>query len=281
MDIDWEDLKIASEIHRNGSYAKASAKLGLNETTVSRRLARLEEKLGFKVFQTVNSERIPTDAGRRVLDVARGMSGYSDQLTNLASEGKPIAKRRIASTEPIANHFLAPSLPTFFSEHPHLNIELQLSTDNASFSRWETDLAVRLSRPEKGNIVVRKLASYEWLLVQPRKNKPVFGCGGIEQYMTKEEWALQCSIIGNLPMLTLNGMTMALHLVSSGQCVGFLPSYMCAKLWDNPLLKLESVGSERQVWLLIQEHLRKDPDTRLVTDWIERAFQARMRRLGE
>ena len=201
------------------------------------------------------------------------MAAQSVKLDDLTSGGKPAARRRLTSTEPIARHFLSPSLPGFLAENPHLSVELQLSTDNASFSRWETDLAIRLSRPDRGNIVIRKLASYEWLLLRPAKGDAVFGCGGLKQYMTEEEWSLQGSILHGLPTVTTNGMATAKSLLRTGKCIGFLPSYMCAEFLENPSIKVESISSERQVWLLTQEHLRDDPDTRLVADWIETAFK--------
>ncbi|MEE4207658.1 MAG: LysR family transcriptional regulator [Parvularcula sp.] len=271
----WDDLRIASAILRGGSYAAAAKQLGLNETTVSRRLARLERDLGTKIFHTVDGERAPTEAGRHVLRVVRQMKVESDKLANLETAGKPIVRRRIASVEAMATHFLAPSVSTLIKQHPHLQIEILLSTELASFSRWETDIALRLVRPERGNVVMRKLADFEWVLVQPANSEPRYFCGYTSQHVQKKERdVLRSHLPGPLPMIVVNGMSPMKKILTNGDGIGFLPDFMCNDLWHRAELSLQALDLYRPIWLLVQEHLRDDPDTTIVTDWLVSAFKA-------
>ena len=273
--MNWDDLRIALAVQRGGSYAAAAQKLKLDETTVSRRVARLENDLGQKVFQTIDGARVATEAGRAVLKAAIEMHRQSEQLLNRENGRKPIVRRRIASVEAMATHFLAPSVSSLVAEHPHIQVEILLSTDLASFSRWETDLALRLIRPERGQMVIRKLAEFEWVLVQPREDEPVHFCGYTAQHVNEEE---RKTLLSRLPralsLVVVNGMSPMKRMLIEGRSIGFLPEFMCGDLWEHPKITLERLGLKRPVWLLIQEHLRDDPDTRILTDWLSDVFAA-------
>lgn len=269
----WDDLRVASAILRSGSYAGAAQQLGLNETTVSRRLARLESDLGFKIFDTADGMRKPTEAGRGVLEVAQRMKKETEQLASQASE-LPVVRRRIAAVEAMVTHYLAPRVSTLIAENPHLRIEMLLSTELASFSRWETDIALRLIRPERGNFVMRKLTDFEWVLIRPADREPCFVTGYTAQHVNKDERKMLRSRLGSkpLPMIVVNGMSPTKRMLLGGDGVGFLPDFMCGDILDAPHLRLEPLGLTRPIWLLVQEHLRDDPDTRIVTDWLTAAF---------
>lgn len=274
--MNWDDLRIASAILKCGSYNKAAKQLGLNETTVARRLARLENDLDMKIFQTVDGERAPTQAGRHVLKVVRRMEEESGKLGSLKSAQKPLVRRRIASVEAMVTHFLAPTVSSLVERHPHLQIEMLLSTELASFSRWETDIALRLIRPDKGNVVIRKLADFEWVLVQPVNKEPIYFCGYTAQHVQpKEREVLRSYLPGPIPMIVVNGMSPIKRILQGGDGIGFLPDFMCDDIWDQPDLKLTRLDLYRPIWLVMQEHLRHDPDTRLVTDWLEQSFARR------
>ncbi|MGP1353091.1 MAG: LysR family transcriptional regulator [Parasphingopyxis sp.] len=269
----WDDLRIASAILRSGSYAGAAQQLGLNETTVSRRLARLESDLGFKVFDTADGERRPTAAGRRVLEAAKRMTKEAERLRIPEEADRPRVRRRIAAVEAMATHYLAPGLSSLIAKHPHLHIEILLSTEIASFSRWETDIALRLTRPERGNLVMRKLTDFEWVLVRPADREPAFVTGYSSQHPNKTERdTLRAKVGVKLPMIVVNGMSPTKRMLLNGDGIGFLPDFMCGDLWDKAELKLERLGLTRPIWLLVQEHLRDDPDTRIVTDWLADTF---------
>ncbi|MEM7779311.1 MAG: LysR family transcriptional regulator [Pseudomonadota bacterium] len=271
--MNWDDLKVASAIHQRGSYAKAAQQLGLNETTIARRLARLETELGAKVFESIDGERTPTEAGRHVLETVRRMKAESARLKHIGDKSRTIVRRRIASVEAMATHYLAPTLPSLIKDHPHLQVEILLSTELASFSRWETDIALRLVRPDRGNAIMKKLSEFEWVLVKPRELEPHFMCGYTSQHVQKREReVLRSHLPGVLPLTVVNGMSPMKRILMSGQGVGFLPDFMCGDLWDSETLSLTPLDLYRPVWLLVQEHLRNDPDTRLVTDWLEASF---------
>lgn len=271
--MNWDDLRVAAAVHRQGTYAKAAKQLGLNETTIARRLTRLETDLGAKVFETIDGVRMPTEAGRHVLEVVRRMKAESASLTSLESGARRLVRRRIASVEAMATHYLAPTVSLLIAQHPHLQVEILLSTELASFSRWETDIALRLVRPERGNAVMRKLSEFEWVLVKPADRAPTCFCGYTPQHVQKgEREALRSHLPGPLPMIVVNGMSPMKRMFLQADAIGFLPDFMCGDLWDNPELELTRLGLSRVVWLLVQEHLRHDEDTKLVTDWLEQSF---------
>ncbi|MDO5705186.1 MAG: LysR family transcriptional regulator, partial [Paracoccus sp. (in: a-proteobacteria)] len=71
--MNWDDLRIVSAVSRTHSYTKAARLLHIDETTVSRRLARLESTFGVTLFEAVNGQRLPTSACSAIL-------GYLDSV---------------------------------------------------------------------------------------------------------------------------------------------------------------------------------------------------------
>jgi len=63
-------------------------------------------------------------------------------------------------------------------------------------------------------------------------------------------------------------------LIRSQACAGILPEYLCGDLLNEPRLKATLLSERREAWLLIQQHLKRNPAARLVTDWVRDCFEA-------
>ena len=74
--MNWDDLRIIAAIRDEGTYAGASARLRIDETTVARRLARLQRALGFNLFEAVDGSRKPTRRCEDVLAHVQAMSRH-------------------------------------------------------------------------------------------------------------------------------------------------------------------------------------------------------------
>lgn len=84
--MNWDDLRVAMAVHRAGSYAKAGSLLRIDETTVARRLGRLQRDLGFALFDAVDGARRPTAKCRELLSHIESMSRHAGSIAALDDE---------------------------------------------------------------------------------------------------------------------------------------------------------------------------------------------------
>ena len=276
--MNWDDLRIAMAVHKCGSYSGASAELRVDETTVARRLARLQRDLGVPLFEAVDGARKPTAQCEEILTHVAQIAQHVERIGDVGTtcEG-PVGHYRIAATDSIAAEVLGPKIARFLSGHPGIRLQIITSTENVNFSRWQADIAIRLKKPDKGDFVISKLADMGLYLIEPvdidSPNGGRMVCGYPEDLdLTPESQYM--SAAGLLPVarcLTKN-LLVAKALIRSRACCGILPGYMCAEFRGDDTLKLTRLDATREAWLLVQDHLKHDPATRVVIDWIRDCF---------
>src|SRR5689334_20771186 len=166
--MNWDDLRVVAAVRDEGTYAAASLRLRIDETTVARRLARIERRLGVRLFEAVDGVRRPTEQCALVLDHVRAIAGHVAQIDRIGASLPALSGRlRIALTVGIAEEIVAPRAAAFLKHHPGITLALLTAAENVNFSRWEADLAIRLGKPRKGNFAISKLAEMRLYLIEP------------------------------------------------------------------------------------------------------------------
>ncbi len=272
--MNWDDLKVAIAVHRSGSYAAAAARLRVDETTVARRISRLQRDLGIVLFDAVDGGRQATEAGAKVLKQALEMAGPAEEIETHGAAIETAAKTfRIATTDSIAVRVLSPRVTALLNEFPGLKIEFLASTENVNFSRWEADAAIRLHKPERGDFLVSRIAAIRLYLICPRVHDgaetPMLYAYPEELDASPESRFLQAADLNSTVRCITKNLLVAEQLIRSGQCGGVLPGFMCADLRENPHFEVTELPEPRNVWLLLQPHLKDDPMTRTIVSWIK------------
>lgn len=169
-DWDWDDLRTFLAAAREGSFTGAARALKLQQSTVSRRIARLEDEIGQPLFRRTRRGLIPSVLGRTLQPHAEAAERAVQAAQHAAatSESGPSGTVRIACTEGMATWFLARRLPELLTPHPRLSVHLQTSTDLADLRHDEADLALRFVQPEQGELVAVKLADVPMCLATHR-----------------------------------------------------------------------------------------------------------------
>jgi len=276
--MNWDDLRVATAVYETGSFAAAAARLRINETTVARRLSRLQEDLGVTLFEAMDGARTPTPECQELVALAARMAGHAERIAKLGEEvAGVVGRRRIATTDSIAVEVLAPRLADFLAENPGLSLDFLASTENVNFSRWEADIAVRFGRPDKGDFLVSKLADVSLYLLEPvsaEEGQEDVLCA----YPPDLDGAPESQFLAGLGVkesarcMTKNVLVVK-KIVRSGRGRGILPSYICADLLGDAAFKATALPERRALWLLVQPHLKGDPATRAVVDWIKDCFK--------
>ncbi|MEM6368714.1 MAG: LysR family transcriptional regulator [Myxococcota bacterium] len=155
----WDDAALLLALVRAGSMAKAAAALGVNTSTVGRRLDALETSLGLRLFDRRTEGVTPSAAAERLLPYAERLEAAAHGLVMEAKgfEQAPEGLVRVSMPPGLADHIIAPRLGALRARFPKLTVELLSSTAYADLERREAELAVRAKRPERGDLVARKI----------------------------------------------------------------------------------------------------------------------------
>src|SRR5258706_1274509 len=163
--LSWDDLRIIKAIAESGALAAAATLLGVNNSTISRRLARLEETLGVTLFDRRRTGYLPTAQGAElialaerveldIVSVARRVSGHVQGHTG---------DLRVTTSDALLLDFLTPIVADFKALNPSVRVEVIVGNNLLNLARGESDIAFRAATaapPE--NLFGRKVASVAW-----------------------------------------------------------------------------------------------------------------------
>jgi DNA-binding transcriptional LysR family regulator len=157
--MDWDNLKFFLAFAESGSLSRASEKLGVEHSTVARRIDMLENDLGVRVVERLPRSYRLTAEGEQVRDLAREIEGRIADIARVAkSTGQSSRVVRVSGPPTLLSQFLAPRLLSVQGQYPGLRIELVGEARQTSLGKGEADLALRMARPVEKGLIARKLA---------------------------------------------------------------------------------------------------------------------------
>jgi DNA-binding transcriptional LysR family regulator len=144
--IDWDDVRYFFAVARGGSVRAAAARVGVNHSTVLRRIAQLEERLGSHMFEKLPSGYRLTAVGEEVLELAEQMEASSHQLeTRVFGRDQSVrGLLRVTLAPTLATHLLMADFADFARLHPDIEMEILSSGELANLTNREADVAIRV-----------------------------------------------------------------------------------------------------------------------------------------
>lgn len=159
--LNWNDLQDFLAIARTGQLGRAADVMGVDATTMGRRLRRLELRLGRNLFEQTRLGQSLTEAGEAILAEVEAMERAASRIHEASAEGEgPVGTLRISLSEGFGSWVIADKLADFIEGHPRLVIDLAMSSGFLSPSKREADIAIVLSRPRAGPLIAGKLSDY-------------------------------------------------------------------------------------------------------------------------
>lgn len=168
MRTDATDLLIFARVIDSGSFSRAAERLGLPKSSVSRRVAALEERLGERLLTRSTRRLILTDFGRELLEHARRVAEEVDAAAGLAEHrrAEPSGLLRVSMPGDFAMLLLPAMLVRFGERYPAIELRLDLSPRRVDLVAEDFDLAVRMGAlPDDATLVARRIAEFELGLV--------------------------------------------------------------------------------------------------------------------
>jgi DNA-binding transcriptional LysR family regulator len=163
--FDWEQVRLFLAVARERSLAAAGTRLGMDVSTVSRRLDRLEEELGAPLFDRTREGTTPTALAEQMVSYAEEMEVSAARFASAGAQVETEVEGTVRLTvlPGIADAFVAPRLAKLHRKYPKLIVELDASISYADLTRRESDLAIRSMRPTSGELITQKLMSVQAL----------------------------------------------------------------------------------------------------------------------
>jgi DNA-binding transcriptional LysR family regulator len=160
-DVSADDLRYLLAVARVGRLVAAAALLGVDHTTVRRRLDRLEAALGARLLDRGADGWQLTETGRAIVETAAPLEGIVEQVVAAASGGDAVRGTvRVAAPEGFGSLFAAPALARVRAEHPGIALELVTSTRPLSLRGSGFDLAVTVGSPAGARVRAELLTEY-------------------------------------------------------------------------------------------------------------------------
>ena len=159
----WDDLKVFLAVARAESLSGAGKHLRMDPATVGRRVARLERAMGLPFFSKSPTGYVLTSEGQRLLTHAvRVEREMESALSDLAGQDGPLSGQiRLGAPDGSANFLLPQVCSGIAAAHPELEIQIVALPRVFNLSKREADMAIMVSRPETGRLVVKRLTDYK------------------------------------------------------------------------------------------------------------------------
>jgi molybdate transport repressor ModE-like protein len=284
--VDWDGLRVFLAVARAGRVSVAARQLGVEHTTVSRRLAALEEAIGAPLFHRTAGGYLLTGAGREILGTAEAMQRSADAIAARAREigGSTAGRVRLALAPEFASHWLAPRLPAFRSAHPGIDLEILVGTRQRDLSRGEAELAVQSPRPRQVGLVATRIARAATALYAARallagrrlrverpddlQGLPLLAYTRRQHMLQNAAW-FQPVLAAARVLLETNSTHALLAAARAGAGVAVLPAFAVRR--GDDLIAVSDPVAEHDVWLVTHPEFRRDPIVRATADFLKQA----------
>lgn len=180
--MNWEDLRVFLAVARAGSLSGAARHLGVDQATISRRLAALEEELGVRLVDRLPRASRLTKVGSAILTEVVEIEEKSFSVVRKCQAFTTAAKAKLSITAPpiLARHFIAPHINELSNSYPDLQLSILSEPQFVSLSKMEADVALRLSAPIDDTDIAKKIGRMKFAL---------YAASDYAQRDTPNEWA--------------------------------------------------------------------------------------------
>lgn len=291
--FDWNALPSFLAVVRCGRLTAAAKQLGVDHSTLSRRIMDLERNLQVRLFDRQPSGYTLTPQGESLLDSAQAMETTAmGIMANVAGSSLKIAGTvRVGAPDGFGTHFLAPRLGRLGAMHPDLQIQLVTLPRVFSLSKREADIAIGLAPPEEGRLHARKLTDYELGLYGSAdycaRFGPVRSLSGIEQhrfigYIEDLIYAPQLDYLPMIskqirPSFTSSSLLAQLQATIQGFGLCVLPCFMADEDARLKRVLKDEISLKRSFHLITHSNIRSLARIQLVQSFIAGEVQAARR----
>jgi len=280
---DWENLRHFVVLAREGTLSGAARQLGVDHATVARRVAALEAETGLKLVDRRARSYQLTGDGKRIAATAGPMEEAAFAVGRAVQAAKPGLRGEVSISSPpsLANALIAPQLFRLRKQHPGIRIKLIGEKRAASLNRREADVALRLSRPQEGGLIARKIGSFgfglygspDYLKDTPRHAFVFIGYDDGMDDAPQQQWLKRMAATSEIVLRT-NDLENQAAAARTGVGLAVLPHFLGDPDKGLQRFDVTPAPQSREVWLLVHRDLRAAPLVRAVMEFLTDCVKA-------
>lgn len=265
--MDWDDLRIFLAVARSDSLSGAGRVLKIDPATVGRRIARLEEGIGVRLFTKTPQGYALTEAGANLIPHAERAEGAVMGAGDAVAAKQGLTGQiRLGAPDGCANYLLPQVIARICDENPGLEVQLVALPRVFNLSKREADMAVAVSRPEAGRLTVQKLTDYKLHLAASRdylERNPIASradlgrhrfIGYIADMIFDKELDYLAEIGAHshqgTPPLASNSVSVQLNFLRQGAGVGVVHDFALPAAPELRRVLTDDISLTRSFWLI-------------------------------
>jgi len=277
--MNWNDLKYFLALHREGTLNGAADKLKVNSTTVARRIQQLELDLGCRLFHRHNGRYILSEDSSQMLQIATELEQQFNMIgQHLGNRDQALSgSLRVTSVSTFINGYLLSRIGEFQRRYPNIQLELIADSSQLSLSRREADIAIRMGRPDSGNLVISKLTDIAYAVYdKPDVNN--------DRSLEEQQWICLDEQYADLAesrwvnkhyknvstVLRTNVGLGSVEAVRQGIGIAYLPCFLAS---SYQLTQLSQPQALRELWLLQHPELTQLARSRAFIEWLRNQLE--------
>lgn len=282
--VDWDALQVFLAVARSGRVSVAARRLGVEHTTVARRIAALEASLGVSLFYRTTRGYLLTPEGQNVVSTAEAMERAALVVEARARErsGPPAGRVRVAMPPEYGSHWLAPRLAAFRALHPQIELHILVGTRQRDLSRGEADLAIQPPRPTHAGMIAVRLGRVAVALYASRsvigsRRVRIRHVGDIRGWqlftytppfyvLQNAKWFQPVLASGSIALQS-NSTHALLAAARAGAGIAVLPRFVARE--HDDLVSVSDDVASHDLLLVIHPEVRRDPKVRATADFLK------------
>jgi DNA-binding transcriptional LysR family regulator len=278
--LSWDEFRLVKAIADAGSLVGAADGLGLNHSTIFRRLGAIEAALGAKLFERSRSGYQPTASGEEMVAVAKAMSDTVVEFERRVAgrDVKPSGELRVTTVDSMAVYLLPPIFTRFRQLNPGVHLDVIIAPNQLNLSRRDADVAIRVTNEPPETLIGRRIGPIRWAVYGCPKLAAEYGRRAIEEApwvgfgehlgsAVGKRWT-ERNISLRRQVCRVNSILGMAEAIASGAGAGVLPCFV-----GNPRADLTCIGEpiaalDLDLWILTHPDLRHSARVRAFTDYV-------------
>ncbi|MCH4811167.1 LysR family transcriptional regulator [Vreelandella neptunia] len=289
----WDDTRTFLAVARHGTLSGAAAELHLGIATLSRRIERLENALNLPLFVRQQSGYQLTEEGAGLIEKAEALEAAAAAFASGVSSARQLSGRvRLATAENLATALILPALPQFNAQYPGIRLELVTDINTVNLHRRDADLALRMVKPVRGNVTLRRLGTlgfglYASVGYEAQReahhdagdydSDAFITWGETQTNLPAAQW-VERVLQGREPALTTTSLATQLAAAKAGLGIAVLPHFLAREA--GLVCVAQDIGMDQPIYLVIQTDLTQSGRTRAVADFLTELVASNRERLS-
>ena len=279
----WDDFRLVKALAEAGGMPGAAATLGINQSTVFRRLGQIEAALGTTLFERHRTGYTLTSAGEEMVGLAQRLDHDIVAFTRkmAGQELKPAGELRVTTSDSLLVYLLTPMFARFQQACPDVRLDVVVANQEVNLSRRDADVAIRATDVPPETLVGRRTARIAWALYGHRSKfqgtRPADPAS-----LADHSWVSLGDNLAGLKVVQaqrrlvapeqiiykVNGVLGLAEAIEAGVGIGHLPCFVGDVRPDLMRLQVPQPDFAADLWLLTHPDLRGSARVRVFLDFL-------------